>query len=325
MSASKCYFGSNFEILKLDMIYRNCDGVRCLGLSSSGRVVDASRSVLARNDIDWLTDKGYMSLKDPFHSRFGWTTIRNPLGEYTGLWNCPPTVAPEKLERTTAFKGYIQPNFHRKNLFVLLEAHVTKLIWKHDSKPHKNGKLIAEGVEFIFRGETFITRSAKEVLLTAGTLKSPQILELGGTGRLDVLKPLGIPRAGGNLQDHYSADVITFGFGESHCEYGFYFKRIEELQLERFKDLRLPAVEIMTVAEFLDYSNPLESPQFDANALEFPFELDILTEEFKFARKLRDCEPLKSIIAKEIAPGDKVVTDEQIHGEIANIFSGKTY
>ncbi|GJJ15207.1 hypothetical protein Clacol_009483 [Clathrus columnatus] len=323
-----------------------------------------------------------------------------PLGEYTGLWNCPSTVDPVKLERSTAFKGYIQPHLNRKNLFVLPEAYATKLIWKNDSKPNENGEFSAEGVEFIFGGRTFMARSAKEVLLTAGALKSPQLLELSGIGRPDVLNPLDIPvlvdlpGVGENLQDHYCANAIVFGTlspmsREKHkthenfvclelhpnaayrtidllrdpVEYEKYeelYKKKQhgllsftnsdsispnaeelielhvkdlanriantntntlkglkgqlDLQLERLRDPRLPTVELITAAQFLDHPNPLDPPKLDANALEYPFELDLLTEEFKFARKLRDCEPLKGIIAKEIAPGDKVVTDEQIRG-----------
>ncbi|GJJ15214.1 hypothetical protein Clacol_009490 [Clathrus columnatus] len=312
-------------------------------------------------------------------------TIRKPLGEYTGVWSCPSTFDPVKLERITAFKGYIQPNLDRKNLFVLPEASVAKLIWKNNSKPNGNGEFTAGGVEFIFGGKTFVAHSAKEVLLTAGTLKSPQILELSGIGRPDVLNPLDIPvlidlpGVGENLQDHYCASAVVF---ELHPDAAYRtidllhdpveYEKSEELykkkqqgllsftnsdvvfaslqsvsqdaeklielhvkdltdriasmdentskglkeqldlQLERLKDPRLPTVELIPAPQFMDFPNP---PQLDANALEYPLELDILTEEFKFARKLRDYEPLKSIIAKEIAPGDNVMTDEQIRGE----------
>ncbi|GJJ09059.1 hypothetical protein Clacol_003281 [Clathrus columnatus] len=353
--------------------------------------------------------------------------LRTPLGDYTGFWSCPSTMDPEKLERCTAFKGYIQPNLDRKNLFVLPEAYVTKLIWKNDSKPDANEEITAEGVQFVFGGKIFMIHAAKEVLLTAGiirsALKSPQILELSGIGSSNVLNPLGIPvlvdlpGVGENLQDHYCANTITFELDptgphrtldvlfdpvEYEKQDGFYkqkqrgllsytntdvlfpslqlispnaeniialhekvlanlittmdadsdmFKGLKErldIQLERLKDHNFPHFAIFFIPSFMDFPNmpipdkmylsvliilagtwsigsahissmdPLKSPNLDGNVLEYQIELDALTEVFKFARQLKDCEPLKSIIIKEVAPGEKILTDEQIHGRVSD-------
>lgn len=57
--------------------------------------------------------------------------------------------------------------------------------------------------------------AAREVLLSAGALQSPQILQLSGIGPADLLKEQGIPvtvdapEVGGNLQDHYQMRTIV--------------------------------------------------------------------------------------------------------------------
>jgi len=66
----------------------------------------------------------------------------------------------------------------------------------------------ATGVVFIHDGKTFEVRALKEVIVSAGALKSPQILELSGIGDSNVLKPLDIdvrvdlPGVGANMQEH---------------------------------------------------------------------------------------------------------------------------
>jgi len=60
-----------------------------------------------------------------------------------------------------------------------------------------------------------VVRARKEVILSAGALKSPQILELSGIGDPNILKPLGIdvridlPGVGANVQDHMYAGITV--------------------------------------------------------------------------------------------------------------------
>lgn len=59
-------------------------------------------------------------------------------------------------------------------------------------------------------------KAAREVIISAGSIQSPQILELSGIGRRDVLEAAGVelkvdsPNVGENLQDHMS---MSCGFG----------------------------------------------------------------------------------------------------------------
>jgi choline dehydrogenase-like flavoprotein len=91
----------------------------------------------------------------------------------------------------------------RSNLDLYTFARVSRVIFA------KSSPLSATGVEFVFpNGSLGVIRVAKEVIISAGTVKTPQVLELSGIGDPSVLKPLGIDvlyenaGVGANLQDH---------------------------------------------------------------------------------------------------------------------------
>ncbi|GKT94458.1 glucose oxidase [Colletotrichum tofieldiae] len=91
---------------------------------------------------------------------------------------------------------------NRTNLKVLLNTSAQKLTWKNATVP------TAEGVEIVSAdGSSSVVKARKEVILSAGALVSPLLLELSGIGRPAVLKQHGIetvvnlPTVGENLQD----------------------------------------------------------------------------------------------------------------------------
>ncbi len=104
-------------------------------------------------------------------------------------------------ERGSAAKGYVTPHLDRPNLTVITQAHVAKVEIENN---------VATGVTF-YQGKELITVQAnKEVIMSAGTYGTPQILQLSGVGPKDHLSKLGIevkkdaPGVGSNLQDHIS-------------------------------------------------------------------------------------------------------------------------
>ncbi|KAF5336807.1 hypothetical protein D9758_015848 [Tetrapyrgos nigripes] len=108
--------------------------------------------------------------------------------------------------RSSSATAYLLPNIDRPNLVVLLSALGHRLIFDDNA----SSNLVAKGVEFSC-GEDKTPRKVyakKEVVLCAGTLKSPQILELSGIGRADVLRKIGVPLklelpgVGENIQEH---------------------------------------------------------------------------------------------------------------------------
>ena len=101
--------------------------------------------------------------------------------------------------RCSAAKAYLKPARQRHNLHVRTGAHVTGLMFE--------GRR-AVGVRFLQDGVPMAARCDAEVLLSAGALLTPQLLQLSGVGPADLLQPFGIPvvqhlpGVGENLQDH---------------------------------------------------------------------------------------------------------------------------
>jgi choline dehydrogenase len=107
--------------------------------------------------------------------------------------------------RCSTAVGYLRPVCDRANLAVRTKAHVRRILFQ--------GRR-AVGVEFSIDGEIRKVMARREVILAAGAIGSPQILELSGVGRGDVLQQLQIPLVhelpgvGENLQDHLQARML---------------------------------------------------------------------------------------------------------------------
>ncbi len=102
--------------------------------------------------------------------------------------------------RYSAYTAFVEPVRHRRNLTVLTEAAVQRIVLTGN---------VATGVEVVVKGERRTFDAAKEVILSAGSLNSPQILMLSGIGPDEELQRHGIkmlvnvPGVGLNLQDHF--------------------------------------------------------------------------------------------------------------------------
>ena len=101
--------------------------------------------------------------------------------------------------RCSAAKGYLNPVKKRNNLKIITEAHVQKI--NFDGKK-------AESVSF-FQGDKVVTvKARREIILSAGSIGSPHILQVSGIGDSNKLKKNGIQTiyelkgVGKNLQDH---------------------------------------------------------------------------------------------------------------------------
>ena len=104
--------------------------------------------------------------------------------------------------RWSTAKGYLKPARGRKNLVVETESHATQIIM---DGTRAVGVRYRKGGE---RGQECEVLAAREVLLSAGAIMSPQLLQLSGIGPADLLKKHGVPvvvnlpGVGENLQDH---------------------------------------------------------------------------------------------------------------------------
>jgi len=108
--------------------------------------------------------------------------------------------------RSSAASAFLRPALQRANLTVVTGANVSRVLF--------SGRRTT-GVEWIRQGQRFSAEADREVVLSAGALQSPQLLQLSGIGPADLLRSLGIgvvvnaPEVGSNLQDHYQARLIV--------------------------------------------------------------------------------------------------------------------
>ena len=106
--------------------------------------------------------------------------------------------------RWNTSKAFLKPVMHRQNLRVLTGAETERLTL--------DGRQVT-GVDFTYKGMPSVA-DAGEVILAAGAVNSPKILELSGIGRADVLSAFGIDLfhelkgVGENLQDHLQIRTV---------------------------------------------------------------------------------------------------------------------
>ncbi|WP_137937158.1 choline dehydrogenase [Chitinivorax sp. B] len=105
--------------------------------------------------------------------------------------------------RCSAAQAYLVPASQRPNLTVITHAHAARILLQ-------DGRAV--GVEYRRHGKVEQVTARLEVLLSAGTVQSPQLLMLSGIGDPEWLRQAGVPvltavpGVGRNLQDHL--DVI---------------------------------------------------------------------------------------------------------------------
>lgn len=124
-------------------------------------------------------------------------------GGTTGGFANLTTVDPATKERSYSASAYFSPAQNRPNLQLLTGSEVKRIILNNNS-----GLVVANGVVVTKDDTTQVFTPKREVILAAGTLNSPKILELSGIGNGDILQSYGIdivienPNVGENLQDH---------------------------------------------------------------------------------------------------------------------------
>jgi choline dehydrogenase len=112
--------------------------------------------------------------------------------------------------RWNASKAFLRPVRHRSNLDVRTGALVTRLLLERRA----DGALAARGVELRTLDGTQQLRAARAVVMAAGAVGTPQLLQLSGIGAGGLLQPLGIevrhelPGVGENLQDHLQIRAV---------------------------------------------------------------------------------------------------------------------
>ncbi|MGB8693769.1 MAG: GMC family oxidoreductase N-terminal domain-containing protein [Steroidobacteraceae bacterium] len=107
--------------------------------------------------------------------------------------------------RESSASAFLRPALRRANLQVLTRAHATRLTF--------TGRR-ASGIEYLRGGQRHTARARREVIVCAGAVNSPQLLQLSGIGDESLLRGLGIPvlwhapAVGQGLQDHLAVSYI---------------------------------------------------------------------------------------------------------------------
>jgi choline dehydrogenase len=107
--------------------------------------------------------------------------------------------------RWSTARGFLRPARKRPNLIVKTKAQTTRVLF--------DGKR-AVGVEYIQGGQCHQARATAEVILAAGAIGSPQLLQCSGIGSADLLGKFGVPvvhslpGVGQNLQDHLQVRMV---------------------------------------------------------------------------------------------------------------------
>lgn len=147
-------------------------------------------------------------------------------GHVSGSVITPESIDPATKQRSYATNAYLDPVRNRENLTILTETTVTKVLLEKRSvsdlldrddpfiRAPFESDTVATGVQYTSKDGTSQTVNARrEVIISAGAINSPRILELSGVGGSKLLESLGVeviidnPHVGENLQNHVFTGV----------------------------------------------------------------------------------------------------------------------
>lgn len=111
--------------------------------------------------------------------------------------------------RMSTARSFLKPVRSRQNLTVLTQAHASQILFEGTR---------AVGIQYVRGGKggaKHVVRARREVILSAGALNTPKLLQLSGIGPAALLNKLGIPvfrdmpGVGHHLKDHFSIRVVA--------------------------------------------------------------------------------------------------------------------
>ncbi|KAL7643295.1 UNVERIFIED_CONTAM: hypothetical protein RMT77_006587 [Armadillidium vulgare] len=170
---------------------------------ATDNVYHSNEGELTISDIRWTTPLADLFLK-----------AGEELGYATGDCNADnqtvfasPQLSTRNGTRCSTNKAFLVPAGNRKNLDIVVHAHVTKVL----INPETNH---AFGVRYFRNGDYYDVKARKEIILSAGAANTPQLLMLSGVGPKDHIQELNIPLikdlpVGLNLRDHVALG-LTF-------------------------------------------------------------------------------------------------------------------
>ncbi|KAH4800122.1 hypothetical protein HBI24_227390 [Parastagonospora nodorum] len=133
-------------------------------------------------------------------------------GQAIGGYFCPKNMDPKELVRSSAREAYYDSAVQRPNFHLLANNQVSRIV---TSKA--NGAVKVTGIEYASSStaERKTVKVKREAVLAAGTLHSPQLLQVSGIGDAKLLNTINVttvvdlPGVGHNLHDHLSVAVVN--------------------------------------------------------------------------------------------------------------------
>jgi len=161
-------------------------------------------------------------------------------------------------QRVSAAQAFLKPARHRQNLTVVTQALVDRVLLENQR---------AVGVEARVNGKAVTFRATGEVILSAGALMSPKILQLSGIGPAGLLQSLGInvvcdsPDVGSRMLEHLSFSIPYRLKGDKGNNQRFYgvglFKSVLQYFVSRTGPLATGPFEVGAfVRTAPDYTRP---------------------------------------------------------------------
>jgi choline dehydrogenase-like flavoprotein len=152
-------------------------------------------------------------------------------GRLDGPNIAPESIDPKTKQRSYAANAYLDPIRNRPNLAVRPETTVIKVLFERSLSNHTGA--VAKGVQIIAQdGSIQTVKARKEVIISAGAINSPRLLELSGIGGSELLQRLGIdvvvdnPHVGENLQNHLFTGLVFEVLDNADTNDAFFAKRL---------------------------------------------------------------------------------------------------
>nr|AEB91339.1 salicyl alcohol oxidase paralog 1 [Chrysomela lapponica] len=178
---------------------------------------------IARSDKNYHQQGGYLTITDvPYRSKAADAYVKaaqeagHAYVDYNGAQQLGVSYVQGTLRRglrCSSEKAFLRPIRKRRNVKILTGSRVVRILIDPRTKR-------AYGVQYFRNGDTHFAFANKEVVLSAGSLNSPQLLMLSGIGPKGHLESHGIPviqnlSVGKTMYDHPSYPGVIFKLNAS--------------------------------------------------------------------------------------------------------------
>ncbi len=263
--------------------------------------------------------------------------------------------------RCSAAVAFLRPARRRSNLKIATNALATRIVFDGTR---------AAAVEFFQDGESRLARARAEIIVSAGTVNSPHLLQLSGIGPGEVLRGMGLhvvkalPGVGENLQDHYQVRSVyqcnqpitlnddlrsiwrklkigmryllfrrgplTFSAGQAGLfartqprsarpDVQFHFLTFSAdgpgAALHDFSGFTLSVCQLRPRSRGrvqIRSIDPRSAPAIHPNYLTDADDVAVTIAGMKLGRRIAAAAPLRSFIAREVEPGDRVSSEADL-------------